>query len=186
MSFLQILLVYLFLLCLSLSYFPVGLNNSRGGKKLKAGTPMKTSLWFSLTALGMLMAGYYLAGMMEGRMEGYAHWASFLLIIFIGSRIIMQGIRKRSSTMVFDIEEFSVMFPLALIMSFNPLFAGVALRFMVLPFSVLAGLFALMVWLFSFTGLLYGNHFSVAFSHRMEILSGTAIIFLALVFQFAS
>jgi manganese efflux pump family protein len=183
MNYFQTLLIYLFPMLLAMSYFPVGLNNSRGGKPLKPGTPMKISIVFALTAFLMLLAGYYIAGLLRGRMEGYGHWAAFMLILFIGVRIIMPAFRKKSGTMVFDIEQFGVIFPLALALSFNPFFAGVALQFLALPIMIFAILLFAMVWLFSFSGLMYGNQFSEAFGVRLEIITGAGFILLAFAFQ---
>jgi manganese efflux pump family protein len=183
MNYFQILLIYLFPMLLAMSYFPVGLSNSRGGKPLKAGTPMKISVIFALTAFLMLLGGYYVSGLIQGRLEGYSHWAAFMLILFIGVRIIMPAVRKKPGTMIFDLEQFAIIFPLALALSFNSFFAGVALRFLTLPVMVFAFLLLAMVWLFSFSGLLYGNQFSEKFGVRMEILNGAAFILLAFAFQ---
>jgi manganese efflux pump family protein len=183
MSIFNSLMIYLFPLLLAMTYFPVGLSNSRGGKPLKTGTPMKISVIFALTALLMLLAGYYVAGLLQGRMEGYSHWAAFILILFIGVRILIPAFKRRPGAMIYDIEHFAIIFPLSLALSFNAFFAGVAIRFLLLPVMAFSFLLLAMVWLFSFSGLLYGNQFSEKFGVRLEILTGAAFILLAFAFQ---
>lgn len=172
--------VYLITFVLGLTYFSSGLSNSRGGAPLKAGTPMKAAIAFSVLAFALFAAGYYSAGLMTGRLVDSGSWVSFIMLMFVGFRITLKAVRQKGVFKIFEIEHASVIFALSIALGMNSVFIGVAFRFLGYPFSVAALMLTLMVWLLSFSGLLYGNHFKPGTGRMLEIGGGVVIMVLAI------
>ncbi len=166
---------------LAINYFSHGLRNSRGGRPLKSGTPLKAAIMFAIIAFLMMLAGYSAAGIMEKYMNGRGEWIPFIMFMFIGFRLTMQGIRRKSGFRIFDIEQNSVIFAMSIALGINNLFAGVAIGFMAFTHAGFAGFLAVLVLIMSFSGLMYGNQFREGFGRKMEIASGTGLMIMALV-----
>jgi manganese efflux pump family protein len=181
MSVVQNLAFYFLPILLAISYFSTGLSNSRGGVPLKPGTPMKSAIIFSLVSVMMLLAGYYAAGISIGWVKEYDRLVAFIMLMFIGSRIAYQGIRKRTNLRIFDVEQFPVVVALSLALAVDILFAGVAIQFLEIDIFRFTGLLALMVWILSFSGLLYGNQFREGVGRSLEIFAGVGLMILAVV-----
>jgi len=179
MSVLNDLMIYLLPLFLAMGYFSVSLSNSRGGQTLKPGTPMKASVIFALSSFLLLLAGFYAAGLLDKYHDDGETWVSPAMLVLIAVRVIFNGWRKKSDVRVFDIEQVSVIFAMAIALGINNIFAGVALRFMNFAFSRVGLILALMVWLFSFSGLLYGNQFKAGFGRIVEMVAGIGLLVLA-------
>jgi putative Mn2+ efflux pump MntP len=178
MNVLQNLSFYFLPFLLAIIYFSTGLSNSRGGVALKPGTPMKTSVVFTMVSVLMLLTGYFAAGLVIKWWEN-GELVAFVMLMFVGFRIAYQGIRKRTNLRIFDVEQFPVVVALSLALAIDILFAGVALRFLQFDIFRFAGLMALMVWILSFSGLLYGNQFRVGVGRWLEIIAGAGIMILA-------
>lgn len=178
MNILQDLSFYFLPFFLAISYFSTGLSNSRGGVPLKPGTPMKTSIVFTLVSVLMLLIGYFAAGVASRWVEESGGLVAFVMLMFVGFRIAYQGIRKRTHLRIFDIEQFPVVMALSLALAVDILFAGVAIRFLEFKIYRFAGLMALMVWVLSFSGLLYGNQFREGAGRWMEIFAGAGLMIL--------
>lgn len=166
---------------LALNYFSHGLRNSRGGKPLKSGTPLKAAIMFAVIASLMVLAGYYAAGTMEKFIDGTGEWVPFVMFMFVGFRLTLQGLRKKAGFRVFDIEQNSVIFAMSIALGINNLFAGVALRFMTFSYIGFSVLLAVMVLVMTFSGLMYGNQFREGFGRKMEIASGAGLMIMAIV-----
>jgi putative Mn2+ efflux pump MntP len=172
--------VYLITFVLGLTYFSSGLSNSRGGVPLKAGTPMKAAIAFAVFAFGLFAAGYFSAGLMTGRAADSGAWVSFIMLMFVGFRITLKAVRQKGVFKIFEIELPSVIFALAIALGINSLFVGVAVRFLGYPFGIASSMLALMVWLLSFSGLLYGNMFKPGTGRMLEIGGGVVMMLLAI------
>jgi putative Mn2+ efflux pump MntP len=185
MRVLNDLVIYLLPLFLAMSYFSVSLSNSRGGKALKAGTPMKASVIFAFSSFLLLLAGFFSASLLDKYSGNGGMWISLSLLVLIAVRVIFSVLKKKADVRVFDIEQVSVIFAMALALGINILFAGVAIRFMGIPIFRSGLILALMVWLLSFSGLLYGNQFKGGFGRIVEMLAGVGIIVLAVAVYYA-
>jgi putative Mn2+ efflux pump MntP len=175
---------YLIPFFLALGYFSSTLSNSRGGEKLKAGIPMKVSLLFSIMGFLMILAGSFLSGMFSAYLVGAEILTVLVFLVFLSVRLIISGWLNRPSKRVFDIESMPIAAGMSVALGVNALFAGVAIRYMGLPVLKVAGVYAILVWFISFGGLLNGNSFSENFGRITDILAGTGLLIITLVYYF--
>lgn len=185
MNQIQSFYFYLIPFFLALGYFSSALSNSRGGVKLKAGVPMKVSLLFSIMGFLMLLAGSFLSGLFSGYLKGAETLTVLVFLVFLSVRLIISGWRNQPSMRVFDIESMPMAAGMSVALGVNALFGGVAVRYIGLPDLKVAGVFAIMVWFISFGGLLNGNSFSENFGRITDVLAGTGLLIVALVYFFA-
>ncbi len=185
MSQIQYLYFYLIPFFLALGYFSAALSNSRGGEKLKAGIPMKVSLLFSIIGFLMLITGSFLSELFSVYLKGAENLTVMLFLVFIAVRLIINGWRNRPSMRVFDIELMPIAAGMGVALGVNALFGGVVIRYIGLPDLKVAGIFAALVWLISFGGLLNGNSFSESFGRVTDVLAGVGLFIVVLIYIFS-
>ena len=164
-------------LVLSMQHFSVGVSNACAVDKLKPGVPLKTSIAFAISALMFFYAGYFLASLLQKRIDPDATaWIVFVLMGLTGFRMILHGWQKKSHLKVFEITHTSVVLALALALGVNMLFVGAALFFTEIHTMQFAFTLAAMILFFSFSGLHHGKQFGENMGWKLEIFSGFMVI----------
>lgn len=170
--------LYLFLLplMLAMQHFSVSVSNGIGEGVLKPGTPLKTALLFAIITFFMVIAGDFAGRFLEGRTDIPHHGLAFLFLLLIGMRMVWHAWKKKASQRIFDINQVPVIFALALALSINMLFVGLALNFLDISTMRFAFTLSAAVLLLSFSGLLYGNQFGDTLGWKMELVAGIYVL----------
>ncbi len=137
---------------------------------------MKASVLFAATAFILLMAGNFAATILERRIDDGGERTVLILFLLIGVRMLYHSWKKKAAFKVFDINQTPVILALSFAMGMNILFAGVALQFLQLPPLRFGAILTAMIWIFSFSGLLYGMQFKESFGRKMEFIAGILLI----------
>jgi putative Mn2+ efflux pump MntP len=81
-------------LSLSLDAFAVSLSSGISIRDLKPFYAIRASFFFGLFQFVMPLAGWYLGKTFVSYIEAYDHWAAFIILAFVGGRMIREGIKK--------------------------------------------------------------------------------------------
>ncbi len=129
----------------------------------------------------MPLAGWVAGRQFERYITGFDHWIAFILLAFIGGKMLMEAFRKDAEEPVnhdsLDIRELAV---LAVATSIDALAVGIAfaaLKVSILPSVVLIGI---TTFGFSFLGVDLGYRFGMRFKSAAEISGGLVLITIGL------
>jgi putative Mn2+ efflux pump MntP len=173
---LDVLILFIIALGLAMNCFGLAIANSSLSGKVVPGIPLKTSLAFSLSHFVFAFAGYYLGRWAHYTVEGIEGWSSFLILMIIGVKLIMEAWRKRPETKVFDINNTRVIFALSVATGMNALMAGLVLGIMSAPILLATFLIAITVFVFTLSGLAGGQNLGLTFAKRVTIFGGAFLI----------
>ena len=177
---------------LSMDAFAVSLCKGLVMDRLRTGDGLLVALFFGGFQALMPIAGYYLASNFAGYIEAYDHWIAFLLLLFIGGKMLWDVYKESHSpqenTTAEDAavsEDAAVYQPvplgeltlLAVATSIDALAVGVA--FAVLPgvhiFSA-AAFIGCTTFVLSFIGIVLGYKTGKLLEDKAQILGGLILI----------
>ena len=172
----DLLILFVIALGLAMNCFGLAIANSSISGKVLPGVPLRTSLAFGLSHFILTYGGFFLGRWAHYTVEGIEGWSSFIILMIIGVKMIMEAIRKRPETKVFDINNRRVIFALSLAAGMNALLAGVVLGIMSAPILKTAILVALTVFFFTLFGMVRGHQMGMPFAKRVFIFGGAFLI----------
>lgn len=172
----DLLILFVIALGLAMNCFGLAIANSSLSGKVLPGVPLRTSLTFALSHFVFSYAGFYLGKWAHYTVEGIEGWSSFIILMIIGVKMIMEAIRKRPETKVFDINSRGVIIALSVASGMNALLAGLVLGIMAAPILKAALLIAVTVFFFTFFGMLRGHQMGMPFAKRVTIFGGAFLI----------
>lgn len=112
--------------------------------------------------------------------SGIDHWIAFFLLLFIGVRMIIEGIRKMETIKNFNPLNIKVMIGLAIATSIDALAVGISFGFLevhiIFPVLIIGGV----TFLAAMLGMLFGKKISGEKSHRSIIVGGIILILIGL------
>lgn len=134
-------------------------------------------LYFGLFQALMSGIGFFLGEKLQGRIEAYDHWVTFVLLAFIGI-----GMIKESGKEVKDGPDMRLkaMIPLAVATSIDALTVGVGLGIMRVNIWVSAFLIGITTFILSAVGFRIGNTFGSRFKSGAEVMGGIILILIGL------
>lgn len=174
----------LFLIAVGLSAdaFSVSVCKGLNMRKLNLKHAYIISLFFGIFQAVMPLLGYLLGTGFSKYIERFDHWTAFVLLAFIGGKMVIEAIREKNSgnnekTDTLKISELTV---LSIATSIDALAVGITFAFLkvnILPSVLLIGVttFAL-----SLGGVLLGNRFGAKYKNKAEIAGGTILVLIGL------
>lgn len=164
-------------IALSMDAFAVSIGI---GMKLEENTlqGFKSSLLFGMFQGGMTLIGFYAGSSILTLIESYFHIISFILLIFIGSKMIYEGLGEDSE----GIQKLSnrVLLTLAIATSIDALAAGFTLTTSSLSIFISFLIIGVITLVLSLVGNYIGKLGATWFEGKAEILGGVCLIALGL------
>lgn len=81
-------------LALSMDAFAVGLTNGMTERKMKISKMFLIAAFYGFFQFIMPLIGYYASGLLSSLIERIAPWLSFILLAFIGGKMVIDGIKE--------------------------------------------------------------------------------------------
>lgn len=147
---------------------------------------LQQALWIGIFFGGfqamMPFLGWLLGAMFAEHIMQYSHWIAFILLIFIGGKMLLESIRQKKEPAEegigsFDKVDFRELFLLAVATSIDALAVGVTFSMMpdvnIFLAILLIGLITLVI---STIGVKIGNLFGDRFEKQAGILGGCILI----------
>ena len=173
MSFLELLLIAI---GLSADAFAVALGKGLSMHKVKYRDALLIAAFFGFFQAFMPWIGWLVCRNFKQYITAVDHWIAFILLAFIGIKMIVDTIREKESEANeyhLDIKELLL---LAVATSIDALAVGITFAFLdvrIYPSILLIGV---VTFLLSLGGVVIGNRFGARFKKRAEIAGGIVII----------
>lgn len=131
MGFLELFLIAV---GLSMDAFAVAVCTGLSMQQRSLKKSMIVGLYFGSFQAVMPLIGYFLGSQFADKIVELDHWVAFILLAFIGARMIKESFEKDNIDCIDCIEEevsldFKTMFPLAVATSIDALAVGISFAF---------------------------------------------------------
>jgi putative Mn2+ efflux pump MntP len=156
--------------------FSVATVTGFGLSRIRIRDATRMSVSFGAAHVAMPVLGWVLGSTIVGLVSSYDHWVAFLLLAFVGGRMVKEGLDGDG-----EVDPSEILGTLSLIMftvavSIDALAVGLSFRLEDLPILVPSLFMGAGTLLFTFVGLLVGNRTGKAFGKKAQIMGGLVLI----------
>ena len=182
MGFLELFLIAV---GLSMDAFAVAVCTGLSMQQRSLKKSMIVGLYFGSFQAVMPLIGYFLGSQFADKIVELDHWVAFILLAFIGARMIKESFEKDNIDCIDCIEEevsldFKTMFPLAVATSIDALAVGISFAFLSVRILPAVTFIGVTTFLLSMLGVRIGNAFGARFEKKAELLGGVILILIGL------
>ncbi|MCL2179857.1 MAG: manganese efflux pump MntP family protein [Treponema sp.] len=181
MSLIEIILIAV---GLSMDAFAVSITLGLSVSKPKTSELLIPGIYFGffqalMPAVGFF-AGFYFAGMVDK----FEHWIAFILLCFIGGKMIKDSFDKDAGENKSDENafKFTKMLVLAVATSIDALAVGVTYAFYKVNILAAALLTGVITFIISVFGVKIGNIFGIKYKSKAELAGGIILVLLGIKF----
>ncbi|MFH2038025.1 MAG: manganese efflux pump MntP family protein [Chloroflexota bacterium] len=177
MNFIEIILIALsmamdaFAVCLS-----VGATRRAEGPR----ATFRLSFHFGLFQFLLPIIGWFAGLTVERYLEAYDHWIVFLLLAFVGGRMIASSFNGKEEIEKNDLSRGWNMVLLSVAVSIDALVIGLSLAIVNVKIWFPAVVIGLVTGLMSLLGLRLGNRLGRVIGKRMEMIGGVVLILIGI------
>ena len=177
MNFIEIFLIGI---SLAVDAFAVSICKGLSMKKLDMKKALIIGLYFGLFQGMMPIIGYLLGKNFSDVVEVVDHWIAFILLGFIGGKMIKESLSKDDEGCTDDVS-FKTMVVLAIATSIDALAVGITFAFLKNTYLVLSFvLIGIITFVLSVLGVKIGNVFGDKYEKKAEFAGGLILILLGL------
>ena len=177
--FMTITELILLSLGLAMDAFSVSVCKGLSMKKIDYRGAVVTALFFGVFQGGMPLIGYFLGSRFEAFISRYSHWVAFILLGFIGGKMIYEVVFGKddeegdSKEYKFDIKE---LFILAIATSIDALAVGVVFAAQKTPVVSSVIVIGAITFVTSLIGVGIGNRFGSKYEKKAELVGGIVLV----------
>lgn len=165
---------------LAMDAFAVSICKGLSMKKLDMKKALIIGLYFGLFQGMMPIIGYLLGKNFSDVVEVVDHWIAFILLGFIGGKMIKESLSKDDEGCTDDVS-FKTMVVLAIATSIDALAVGITFAFLKNTYLVLSFvLIGVITFVLSVLGVKIGNVFGDKYEKKAEFAGGLILILLGL------
>lgn len=168
---------------LSMDAFAVSICKGLGMKKVNVKHALTIALFFGGFQALMPLLGWLLGSQFDRHIASMDHWIAFVLLIFIGGKMIVDSLRKEeigTSTedhLKLDIKELTLM---AVATSIDALAVGISFAFLKVNIYPAIALIGCTTFAIAFAGVFVGNFFGARYKRKAEFVGGAILILIGL------
>jgi putative Mn2+ efflux pump MntP len=177
MTFLEVLLIAV---GLSMDAMVVSLCAGAGGYTDSPWPALRISLAFGFFQAIMPVLGWLAGSAVSSWSGGIDHWLAFVLLAFVGIRMIRSGLRAGDSDPSCDPTRGSTLLVLSIATSIDALAVGFSIALLSTPILLPAILIGLVTFLLSYLATHLGRRLNLRFGKRMEIVGGLVLVLIGL------
>lgn len=172
----SIFTILMIALGLSIDCFAVSISSGIAIKCFRVRYALRLGAFFGGFQALMPVIGWLAGLSFKKYIEGYDHWVAFLLLAFIGGKMIYESVLLKEAEKSCDPRNILLVFTLAIATSIDALAVG--LSFSVLGISIVAPvvLIGLVSFAVSYAGMYIGDKFGDIFGNKVEIFGGIILI----------
>lgn len=150
--------------------FAVSVATGISEKRVPLKHALTMSLSFGIFQAGMPVAGYLLASVFHDIISAYAHWIAFVLLAFIGGKMIYEGFDSGEEEREKNIFSFGSILMLSLATSLDALAVGISYAALGESITAPAIAIGIVTFVLSFLGIEFGKRFGAAIGSKAEIV----------------
>ncbi len=176
----ETLIVFLIALGLAMDCFAIAISNSSISGEVKPGVPLKLAIAFAFAHLVLIFAGHRLGGLLQPMFDGLEHFVAIFVLLFVGSKMIMDARRRKPQSRVFDINDARVIIVLSIASGMDALLAGLALGITGMGIYLAGFLITLTVFVFTIAGMAGGKNFGLPYARTIAVIGGVLVLMAAI------
>lgn len=163
---------------LSMDSLAVSIVNGLMMPNLKFFRAMYIAFFLALFQAAMPVLGYLGGSIIEHQIKSIDHWLAFILLAFIGGKMIYEGIQTPGNVDAkVDYKlSFSKLISQSIATSIDALAVGISFAFLDIQIYTTAFIIGVITFLFSMIGLRMGKSIGIKTRGRMEIIGGLFLI----------
>lgn len=162
---------------LAMDCFAVSLGVGTAGTAVGKRPTFRLFFHFGLFQGGMTLLGWLAGKTVVTYIATFDHWVAFGLLVFVGIRMIMGGLRKEGEEPAIpDPSRGMTLVMLSIATSIDALAVGISLALLDVNVFWSALLIGLVSAALSLVGLSLGNQLGMRFGKTMEVLGGVILI----------
>lgn len=167
---------------LAMDAFAVSVTKGLSMKKTIHLRAVIIAFFFGAFQMLMPIAGYVLAGTFSERITGVGHWIAFVLLGFIGIRMILEGREAKENAELSDDDSLRIgeLILLSVATSIDALAVGVSFAFMEVDLIYAASEIGIITFFISLAGVYIGRFFGGRFRSRAEYAGGLILIMIGI------
>lgn len=166
---------------LSMDAFAVAVCKGLGMKRINVRHAVVIALFFGAFQAIMPLAGWALGTQFERFITPIDHWIAFVLLAFIGGKMLLDAVRGEGCE---DVSEGQVdsrldmreLVMLAIATSIDALAVGITFAFLHVDIVLSASLIGATTFVLSFVGVAVGNRFGARFEKPATIVGGVVLV----------
>ena len=175
-------------LALSMDAFAVSVSASICSASIPLAIGLRAALFFGFFQFAMPIAGWLLGGAFRQLIRGFDHWIAFILLVFVGGKMIRDGIRARNPASCPDPDEekshgimkLDTLLVLAIATSIDALAIGLSYSVIRSPIAQPAIIIGVTTFLTSFLGIQFGRKLKAVLEEWAEIAGGSVLVLIGL------
>lgn len=179
MGFVELLLIAV---GLSMDAFAVSICKGLGMRALNMRTAAVLALFFGGFQALMPVIGWALGSQFMGVIAPVDHWVAFLLLAFIGGKMLWEAVRGEEDcgcedTSAIDLREFLV---LAVATSIDALAVGISFAALSVDIAPAVALIGVTTFVLSLVGVAVGHFFGARYERPAGVVGGVVLILIGL------
>ena len=125
----------------------------------------------------MPIVGYFLGVNFEGLIKSFDHWIAFVLLAFLGGRMIYEAVTGKDDEEETDSSlKIKELFMLAVATSIDALAVGITFAFLSVNIWSAVSIIGITTFILAFAGVIIGNKFGSRYKNKAEIAGGIILI----------
>ena len=160
---------------LAMDSFSVSIANGLATKKIKTANAIKIAAFFGFFQAIMPIIGWYAGAHMLDLISEFDHWVTFILLAFIGSRMIYEPIKKESDSII-DSHSIKVLLILSIATSIDVLAVGLSIYTLNVSIITRAIVTGVVTFTLSFIGVYLDRRFGGILKTRVYTLGDIILI----------
>jgi putative Mn2+ efflux pump MntP len=135
---------------------------------------------FGVFHVFMPILGWLAGGTIESLISGYGHWIAFILLAFVGGRMLIEGVREGGNADPSNILELRSLLLFSIAVSVDSIVVGVSFGLNGVPIVFPALMIGSMAFLFTLIGVAVGSNTGHWLGRWSQIAGGLILILIGL------
>lgn len=144
----------------------------------------REAIWIAIVLAifqgGLTVAGYFLGSIVSDALKGIDHWIALGILVFLGTKMIVEGQRKSSEKEKKDYNSVVVLFTIALATSIDAFAVGISFALFNVIIWIAGILIGMVTFLASMTAIRIGKSAGERFGNKVEVIGGLILIVIGL------
>jgi putative Mn2+ efflux pump MntP len=173
----DILTVIILAIGLSMDSFAVSIGCGLTEQKISFGHAAKISISLAFFQGVLPVAGWFMGTEIKGYVEDFDHWIAFLLLLFLGGKMIIESFNKDNSNALSDIYSWKHIIVLSIATSIDALVVGFSYA-LASSRNIFSGalIIAAVTFFFAMLGIRIGKDVGSSLGPKVELLGGVILI----------
>ncbi len=173
----DILTVLILAIGLSMDSFAVSIGCGLTEQKISFRHATKISFSLAFFQGIFPVAGWYMGTEVKGYVEGFDHWIAFLLLLFLGGKMVFESFKKEDDGKMTDIYSWKHIITLSIATSIDALVVGFSYA-LASSRNIFGGavIIGAVTFFFAMLGIRIGKDVGCSFGPKVELLGGIILI----------